>query len=474
MAEHVCSIRELIDGTTAIPSEELAPILTDSDSGESLHPQLASTSASVEKALARAEAVHADGTWFGLPTEERAAALRTLQSEITSRAEELGHADSLDTGVPHAATIGLIGAVSSLLEVAAGQIEQGFGHDEHDSSAGTCDQWRLPWGPAAIFLPWNAPAATAIVKTAEALTAGCPVVIKPSEWAPHFSGPFAEAVRASLPDTVIQILHGDRTVGQAVVGDERIAAVSYTGGVAGGTAVAEACARQLKPVDLELSGNNPVVVLPGADPGFVAEQVVTAMLMLNGQYCVGPRRLIVPAGEVDNHLAALETALDAVTIGTTSEATTQLGPLAHEPHQRRIEDRLTELSDLGCEVRRHGTLPNSGGHFTAPTVVLADNAPELREEIFGPVLLVRTYGDLDEAITIANDHPYGLAGYVFGQDRDAARSVGRRLRAGLVRLNSPFGPPDASGVSGLWGVSGLGQLGSGEVAKFFSGARYVG
>jgi phenylacetaldehyde dehydrogenase len=457
-----------------LPAEEFGLPLTDSDTGTELHAQRASSAGSVEAALATAASVHADGVWSDLPVAERAAALRALQGELAGRAEAMARADSLDTGVPLTTTTAFIAGVTVLLEMGAAELERGFGHEEQQSSAGGCDQWRLPWGPAAVFLPWNAPANMAIVRTADALTAGCPVVLKPSEWAPHFSGAFAEAVEAALPPGVVQIVHGGRDVGAALVDDERIAAVSYTGGVAGGTAVAEACGRKLKPVDLELSGNNPVVVLPGEEPVAVVSNVVAAMLTLNAQYCVGPRRLIVPENERDDYLDALAGVLGQVRIGTSTDPNTQLGPIAHEPHRQRLEAQLAEFAARGCEVRRIGQLPESSGHFFAPAVIVADQAPELREEVFGPALLVRTYRDLDEAVAIANDHPYGLAGYVFGQDRDAARAIGRRLRAGLVRLNSPFGPPDALPVASVWGVSGIGAFGVGQGPRFFSGSRFVG
>lgn len=474
MTGHDCTIRELVGATSAIPADTLDPVLTDADTGRVLHPQRASSAASVDAALATAWAAHTDGTWFGLPREERAAALRALRVELQARVPDLARADAQDTGVPQATITAFGGAVAMLLDAAAAQIEEGFGHVEQATSAGASDQWRLPWGPAAVFLPWNAPAQLAMVKTADALTAGCPVIIKPSEWAPHFTGSFAEAVQATLPAGVVQIVHGGSAVGAALVRDERVAAVSYTGGVAGGTAVAQACAARLKPVDLELSGNNPAVVLPGEDPATVAEHVVTAMLTLNAQYCVAPRRVIVPEAEAQGYLDAFATILDALTIGGTADPATQLGPLAHEPHRRRVEEQLAQFAARGCEVRRYGKVPEFGGHFAAPAVVLADGAPDLREEIFGPVLLVRTYRGLDEAVTIANDHTYGLAGYVFARDRDAARAVGRRLRAGLVRLNSPYGPPDSDPVMGMWGSSGIGQIGSGQGPRFFSGARYVG
>jgi phenylacetaldehyde dehydrogenase len=310
----------------------------------------------------------------------------------------------------------------------------------------------------------------AIVRTADALTAGSPVILKPSEWAPHSSGPLAEAFQAALPEGVVQILHGGPAVGASIVGDDRIAAVSYTGGVAGGRAVAQACAAALKPVDLELSGNNPVVVLPGQDPATVAGQVVVAATMLNGQYCVGARRLIVPQEEVEAYAAAVGAVLDTLPIGRSTDPGTALGPLAHEPHRARLEEQLGQFAAAGCDVRRFGTLPSSGGHFFAPAVVVGQQATGIKDEVFGPVLQVLGYRDLDEAVRIANDHAYGLCAYVFGE-RDEARAVGRRLRAGIVRLNSPFGAPDVMPLANVWGLSGLGVIGEGPT--FFSGLRFV-
>ncbi|AOS61920.1 aldehyde dehydrogenase family protein [Actinoalloteichus hymeniacidonis] len=470
------SIRELIGGTAGIPAGELTQVLTDPNTGAALYPQRATTPENVEKALATAWRVHTEGVWAELPRADRAAALRRLQAELTERVDELARADSLDNGTPTTFTAMFTGGVIGLLELAASQIEDGFGHTEQVSAtAGVCDQWRLPWGPAAVFLPWNAPSSMAIMKTASALVAGAPIVIKPSEWAPHFSGAFAEAVQAALPEGVVQIVHGDRTVGQTIVADERIAAVSYTGGVQGGRAVAQTCARDFKPIDMELSGNNPVIALPDADPTSVAEQLAPGMVMLNGQFCIGPRRLIVPESQIEAYLEALAAVLSAVPIGATDDPAAQLGPLAHEQQRNRIEEQLEQFAALGCEVRRYGKLPGLTGHFFAPAVVLADQSADLKDEIFGPVIQVRTYRDVDEAVTIANDHAYGLSGYVFGADRDTARAVGKRLRSGVVTINSVLGAPaDVPRVGSMWGISGLGEIGVGHGPNFFGGLRFVG
>lgn len=476
MSDHTCTLKELVNGVIATPAETLAPELTDSDSGAVLHTQLASSFDAVDAAIGVADRLHASGAWTDLPRAERAAAIRRLMAELTARAGDLAAADSLDTGVTLMWTQVMASARAGLLEVLAVQVEEGFEVTHSETSIGEVDQWRLPWGPAAVFIPWNAPAPTAITKVGEAIAAGCPVILKPSEWAPHFAGPFAEAVAAAgLPDGLVQILHGDRAVGERIVNDPRIAAVSYTGGVIGGTAVAEACAKQLKPVDLELSGNNPVVVLPDADLATVVGQVVLGMTFLNGQVCSGPRRIIVPEDQLETYAAAFGAALDGLTLGASTDFTTNLGPLVHAGHVRHLESQVAELASVGCEVSRHGTLPELGGHFFQPALVKADKAAELRGEIFGPVLQLRTYRDVEEAVQIANDHAFGLSGYVFGADRDAARKVGKRLRAGYVNVNSVLGgQAEVPMVLSLWGSSGIGVLGVGQGTSFFSGYRYVG
>ncbi len=474
MSTHEPTMKELVDGVVAVPAEELDAELTNPDTGEMLSKQRASSPESVEKALAAANRVHERGEWYDLPASERADALRALAGKYTERMQELAAADTLDSGVPLATTsmFGMAGV--SICSMAADQIEAGFGHEEVQSAmAGACDQWQLPWGPAAVLVPWNAPTVSAIKKIGEGLVAGCPIIVKPSEWAPHFTGALADVLAETLPAGVVQIVHGGAEVGAKVVSDPRIAVVSYTGGVPGGTAVAEACARQMKPVDLELSGNNPVVVLPDADVDTVVAGVLMGFTMLNGQICVGPRRLIVRRDQKDTYVDAIAGALAALKIGASTDPETQLGPLNSEVHQRKIESQIATYADAGCEIRRFGEAPERG-HFVTPAMIFADAAPELKDEIFGPVIQVRTYDDVEEAITIANDHAYGLAAYVYGGDRDEMRRVGRKLRGALVRLNGHYGALDVMGVGSAWGISGIGTFGIGETTKMFSGYRWVG
>jgi phenylacetaldehyde dehydrogenase len=325
-------------------------------------------------------------------------------------------------------------------------------------------------------VPWNAPAPTALFKTAAALAAGCPVVLKPSEWAPHFAAPVAEAALASgLPTAMLQIVQGGPALGQALASDARVQALSYTGGVAGGRAVAAACAPRLIPLDLELSGNNPVVILPDAELDQAAAQLVGGMLLLNGQWCAGPRRAVVPEALAGPLVDAVLARLEAAVIGPTTGAGTQLGPLAHSDHLERLQQQLAECSASGHTVRSVGTTPTGTGHFLAPVVITGDKTRELRDELFGPVLVVQPYTDIEEAVEIANDHSFGLSGYVFGRDLTQAAGIGRRLRAGQVSLNRIEVLPIAEqGVGSMWGLSGLGSLGGLDGVRFFTGARVVG
>jgi acyl-CoA reductase-like NAD-dependent aldehyde dehydrogenase len=469
-------IVELIDGDCAEPAEELTGWLTDPNTGTPLRRQRQTSLDRLDVALSVADQAHYRDDWMGRPAADRAALLLAFGEELATRGEDLAAADSTDSGVPLSSTRLLAAAGADALRAAAGLVASGHERTALAGRAGPAEQWRLPWGPAAVVVPWNAPAPTALFKTAAALAAGCPVVLKPSEWAPHFAAPLAEAaVESGLPTAMLQIVQGGAAVGQALVGDARVQALSYTGGVAGGRAVAAACAPRLIPLDLELSGNNPVVILPDADLDEAATQLVGGMLLLNGQWCAGPRRAVVPEALADRLVAAVLARLDGVVIGPTTEAGTHVGPMAHSQHLERLQQQLAECSASGHTVRSVGTTPAGAGHFLAPVLITGDKTRELRDEIFGPVLVVQRYSDVEEAVVIANDHSFGLSGYVFGGDLAQAAGVGRRLRAGQVSLNRiELLPIAEQGVGSMWGLSGLGSLGGPDRVRFFTGARVVG
>ncbi len=467
---------ELVDGRSRQPAETLDHSLTYPDTGEPIGPQRASSRSSIEVALAAADRVHANGEWMRVPVAERCAILERFSTELAARAEELALANSIDSGVPLSFSRTRVGSATGLPGLLANHAATLL-HTALGGSGERGDQYWLPWGPAAIFVPWNAPTTMAILKAASALAAGAPVILKPSEWAPHASSIVGEAAcAADLPASVLQVLHGGAAVGEVLAADPRIRALSYTGGVVGGRAVAGLSAAHMRPVDLELSGCNPVLVLADADVAQAARLIAGGMRILNGQWCAGPRRVFAPTSTV-NRLAdaILAEHGEHTVLGPIASESTTLGPMANAPHLRRLRCQLDAFAAAGATLRTAGSLPRSGGHFLLPTVVTEPPAELSRQEVFGPVITISGYRDVDDAVSQANDHDFGLSGYVLCGDRDAGRAVGRRLRAGYVFVNRiGLEPLPAEAVLSMWGSSGLGAVGISEGIRFFTGARFVG
>ena len=469
-------VLELVDGRSRRPAETLEQWLTHPDTGEPIGPQRASSRSSVEAALAAADRVHANGEWTRVTVAERCAILERFSTELAARAEELALANSIDSGVPLSFSRTRVGSATALPGLLANHAATLL-HSALGGSGERGDQYWLPWGPAAVFVPWNAPTTMAILKAASALAAGAPVILKPSEWAPHPGSLIGEAAcAAGLPAGVLQILHGGAAVGEVLSADPRTKSLSYTGGLAGGRAVARLSAEHMRPVDLELSGCNPVLVLPDADVAQAARLIADGMRVLNGQWCAGPRRVFAPASTVNQLADAILAEHEQHTVlGPIADENTTLGPIANGPHLRRLRSQLDEFAAAGATLRTVGTVPRSGGHFLLPTVVTGSPAHLSRQEVFGPVITICGYRDIDDAVSQANDHDFGLSGYVLCRDRDAGRAVGRRLRAGYVfvnRITLDRFPADA--VLSMWGNSGLGTVGASEAIRFFTGARYVG
>lgn len=467
------ALLDLVEGSLSEPAVDLGRWLEDPNTGEQVQPVLATSDAALERAVAAAQRVHESQTWSGLSAADRADALERFADALAPRCEEVARLESLTTGAPITQTAMLSFIVHAAFRLVAEQLRSGLLTRTFDGPAGDVEVRRLPLGPALCLVPWNAPAPMAAHKVASALGAGCPVILKPSEMAPHGSGALADAaVEIGLPPGLFQLVHGDVSVGQALVDDPRIRAVSFTGGLAGGRAIAAASVESLRPVQLELGGHNPLVVMPDADPSTVAAAVVGLMTTLNGQWCRSLGRLVVPASAADAVLDACLAALAEVQLGHSLSPDSQMGPIVHSGHLAHLQ---SAISSLGGKAHGSTPLPELGGSFLAPTLVTGVASADSLHEVFGPVATVHTYESADEAVALANGTPYGLEGYVVGTDTEAAMAVARRVRAGGVKVN---------GVSPLslhlmaprpaWGLSGLGTEGTVETITFFTGEQVVG
>ena len=467
--------QNFIAGAWAAPARELAETLCDANTGAVLAVQRGSSPQQLEQALAAAAAAHADARWAGLAAAVRADKLERVALELEARERALARADAQQTGVVIALTeklarlcAGAFRAAASLLRAAPTPAALAGPHGELALE-------RLPLGVAALIAPWNAPSGIACHKLASALAAGCPVILKPSEWASGSAQLIAEAVvAAKLPQGVFQLVHGAGDTGSALAADARVAAVSFTGGLQGGRAVAHACADDIKPAQLELGGNNPLLVLADANLTAAAAGVVAALTTLNGQWCRALGRLLVHASVCDELLERVAGQMRALRIGSSLHPQSQMGPLAHSAQRSRVAAAIARYQALGGELLSYGELPALAGWFQQPALITG-LPPELAlEEIFGPVATVHTFNDDEQAVLLANQTAGGLAAYVFGEEAHSWQ-LARRIRTGMTKINgvsllnlNPQAPRSA------WGLSGLGDEGTHATFEFFRGSRLIG
>ncbi|WP_067720885.1 aldehyde dehydrogenase family protein [Nocardia yamanashiensis] len=449
------AITDLIDGEWGTPATDLGFDLEDPATGEPVARAVASDADRVERALAVA------ATSTGSITPE---VLDAIADALEHRLPQIAELDARATGVPIQQTRLLAVIVPGAFRLAAEQLRAGVLRADRDH----IQVHRLPLGPALCLVPWNAPAPMAAHKVANALAAGCPVILKVSELAPYSAIPIAEAIAEHVPPGMFQLVQGGAQTGAQLVDDERIKAVSFTGGLVGGRSVAAASAPLLRPCQLELGGNNPLVVLPDADTDTAARMAAELLTTLNGQWCRALGRLILPAARAAELREAIGKRLADLRIGPPLDPHTEFGPLVHSRHVRAVRGVRTAVS--GRRAQSFGTAPEHG-NYVLPT--LLDN--DLADEVFGPVAGTVTYETVEEAVTLANAGQYGLEAYVCGVDEDAALAVAQRIRAGEVKVNG-------SSVMSLhlmtprpaWGWSGLGEEGTAETLRFFTGARVVG
>jgi len=325
-------------------------------------------------------------------------------------------------------------------------------------------------GVVVAITPWNYPLHQIAAKVAAALAAGCTVVLKPSEVAPLNAFLLAEIIHAAgVPPGVFNLITGyGPVVGEALATHPEVDMVSFTGSTRAGTRVAELAAASVKRVALELGGKSAAIVLEDADFNAAVKGVVGNCYLNSGQTCTAHTRLLVPAAR---YAEAAQIAVDAAKAyrpGDPMNPETSLGPLASKMQQERVRDYIKQGIAEGCELLTGGDdLPvgvNPNGYYVAPTVfgrVKPENTLA-REEIFGPVLSIITYTDEDDAVRIANDTVYGLAGGVWSASDEHAERIARRLRTGQVEINggpfnlyAPFGGYKQSGNGRELGKYGL-------------------
>lgn len=404
--------------------------------------------------------------WSRSTPAERAAYLERIGQLLRERAEEIGHIIAQEVGMPLKQAIKIqAGSPRFTFTSCAKLISEVQWEEEIDNSTVI----REAKGVVAAITPWNYPLHQIAAKVAPALAAGCTVVLKPSEVAPLNAFIFAEIVeQAGLPAGVFNMVTGyGPDAGEALVSHPDVDMVSFTGSTRAGKRVAALAAAQVKRVSLELGGKSAAVILPDADLSVAVKATVAACFVNSGQTCSAHTRMLVHESQYQQAAQLACSEAGQYTVGDPLEEGTHLGPLISEVQRTRVRHYIRTAIEEGAKLLMGGPdapehLP--AGYYVRPTVFgrVRPDSTIAQEEVFGPVLSILTYRDVDEAVRIANDSAYGLAGAVWAADDDTAWEIARQLRTGQVNINggqfnmlAPFGGYKQSGYGRELGKYGI-------------------
>ncbi|WP_210141388.1 aldehyde dehydrogenase family protein [Staphylococcus sp. GDY8P185P] len=324
-------------------------------------------------------------------------------------------------------------------------------------------------GVAGLITPWNFPTNQTSLKLAAAFAAGSPVVLKPSEETPFAAIILAEIFdKVGVPKGVFNLVNGDgQGVGNPLSEHPKVRMMSFTGSGPTGASIMKKAAEDFKKVSLELGGKSPYIILDDADIDGAASAATGKVVNNTGQVCTAGTRTLVPASIKEEFLKAVKEKFSQVKVGDPREEGTQVGPIISKKQFDQVQSYIDKGVEEGAELLYGGPGKPENlekGYFARPTIFnnVENDMTIAQEEIFGPVMSVITYNDLDEAIEIANDTKYGLAGYVYGQDKEKLHKVARSIEAGTVEINEagrkpdlPFGGYKQSGLGREWGDYGI-------------------
>ena len=392
--------------------------------------------------------------------------LRSLRDPLAKREDEIAATITAEMGCPTRTATRIQAA---LPQTVVGSYADLLEEYEFDHRVGNSLVTREPVGVVGAITPWNYPLHQITCKLAPALAAGCTVVIKPSELSPLVAYLLIDAVvEAGFPAGVVNLVPGHgHDVGEALGGHDGIDAISFTGSVRAGTRVAELAARNVTRVTLELGGKSANVLLEDADLSKAVKVGVANAFLNGGQTCTAWTRMLVHTSQYDLVVEQVAQLAETYAPGDPTEPGTKLGPMVSAAQRDRVRGLIETAVREGARVVTGGVEPPEGcerGYFVRPTV-LADVDPDstvAQEEVFGPVLSVLRYDDEAEALAIANNSVYGLAGAVWSADADRALAFARKVRTGAVDVNggrhnpmAPFGGYKRSGIGRELGSAGL-------------------
>ena len=428
------------------------------------------TAADIDRAVAAARDAFDNGEWPRLSPEERIAAVQKFSEVYAAHIPDMAAVVTEEMGSP--ITFSNLAQspapwmmLNTFLQIAA---EYPWEERRQGVLGSDVIVRREPAGVVGAIVPWNVPQFVIMSKLAPALIAGCTIVVKPSPETPLDAFLMADLLNeAGIPKGVVSVIPAGREVGEHLVRHPGVDKIAFTGSTAAGRRIASICGEQLKRVSLELGGKSAAIILDDADLAATVEGLKFASLMNNGQACVAQTRILASRDRYDEVVDAVSGMVGALAVGDPHDEATEVGPLVAERQQERVEKYIAVGQEEGAKVAVGGNGRPSGlekGWYVKPTVFSGvDNSMRIaREEIFGPVLAVIPYDDTDDAVRIANDSEYGLAGSVWTGDIDQGLDIARRVRTGTYGVNqytmdfiAPFGGYKGSGLGREFGVEGL-------------------
>ena len=457
-----------IGGKWAEPSTDEVIEVRSPATGEYVGKVPMAAAADVDAAVAAARVAFDSGPWPSTPPAERAAVIQAAVKLLEDRKDYFTYLLTCETGQPRTIIemmhwTGSLGALSFF----AGAADAIKWTETRNGAYGQSIVSREPIGVVGAVIAWNVPLFLAVNKLGPALLAGCTIVLKPAAETPLSANALAEVfAEAGLPDGVLSVVPGDIETGQALTANPDLDMLTFTGSSAVGKEVGKRAADMLKPSTLELGGKSAAILLEDVDLVAAVPMMVFSGVMNAGQGCVNQTRILAPRSRYDEIVEAVKNFVQALPVGLPSDPAVQIGPLISEKQRQRVEGYIAKGKEEGARLVCGDGRPEGldDGYFVEPTVFAdVDNKMTIaQEEIFGPVLSIIPYDTEEDAIKIANDSVYGLAGSVWTTDVPKGIEISQKIRTGTYGINwyafdpgSPFGGYKNSGIGRECGPEGV-------------------